>query len=442
MKRHNIALTITLIGFLILTTLYSLTAPAFEGPDEQFHYKYSKDISEGKIPEAGFLFHAPLYYSIIAAFLTFVEHPDEVEIEVNPNFRQDKNRFVHSLEENFPFQGTSSAVHSLRFFSIFCGLITLIFIYKISQLIFPSRNWLPNFVVVIVAFTPKFAWINSVLNNDVLVFLFSTIAIFFLVKFVHSKSTKHLFLLGIFTGLAILSKSNGMIIFPIVILTMIYLTYSKQIQKKFLSKNIIFYTIFTLISGGWYTILKFILKYNPENLHLKGLWFSFTSGSGESISELEFSHFIDVITNWQYIQFRVIDMIWSNLGWHVIDADGTLMGIAQIILIVSLIGLFLVFVRKNTISNITIEKNHAFILFSLSSIMLAAMLFYMTLGERVSGDIRYTFPVIAAYGILFSVGYYALIDKGKLRYLLFLPIFILISLNISLLNSMDKIFNS
>lgn len=441
MKRHNVVLSITLIGFLVLTTLYSLTAPAFEGPDEPFHYKYSKDIFEGKLTEATFVRHAPLYYSINAAFLTFVEHPDKVEIKINPNFRQDKNRFVHSLEENFPFQGTSSAVHLLRFFSIFGGLITLIFIYKISQLVFPSRNWLPNFVVAIVAFTPKFSWINSVLNNDVLVFLFSTIAIFFLVKFVHSKSTKLLILLGIFTGLAILSKSNGMIIFPIVILTMIYLTYSKQIQKKFLSKNIIFYTIFTLIGGGWYTILKFILKYNPENLHLKGLWGSFTSGSGESISELEFGHFIDVITNWQYIQYRIIDMIWSNLGWHVIHADRTLMGIAQIILIVSLIGLFLVFVRKNPISNITIEKNHAFILFSLASVMLAAMLFYMTLGTRVSGDIRYTFPVIAAYGILFSLGYYSLIDRGKLRYLLFLPIFILISLNISLLNFMDKIFN-
>jgi len=426
---------------LVLTTLYSLTAPTFEGPDELFHYKYSKDIFEGKLTEQNFVFHAPLYYSINAVFLTFVEHPDEIEIKVNPNFPQDKNRFAHSLEEDFPFQGTSSAVHVLRFLSIFCGLVTLIFIYKISQLIFPSHNWLPNFVVAIVAFTPKFAWINSVLNNDAFVFLFSTIAIFFLVKFVNSKSTKYLLLLGIFTGLAILSKSNGMIIFPIVILTMIYLTYSKQIQKKLLPTNIIFYTIFTLIGGGWYIILKLILKYNPENLHLKGLWASFTSGTGESISEYEFSHFIDVISNWQYIQYRVIDMIWSSIGWHAIHADATLMGIAQIILLVSLIGLFLVFVRKNPISNIRIEKNHAFILFFLSSVMLAAMIFYMTLGDTVTGDIRYTFPVIAAYGILFSLGYYSLIDKGKLRILLFLPIFVLISLNISLLNAIEKIFN-
>ena len=108
-----------LIIFVVLSSSYSLYAPTFEGPDENYHYIYIKNISENNLPESMYLKTAPLYYTLLSLPLNFIDYPNIIEVKPDPPFYQDKpNRFFHGAEEIFPFSETAKVVHSLRIFSI------------------------------------------------------------------------------------------------------------------------------------------------------------------------------------------------------------------------------------------------------------------------------------------------------------------------------------
>ena len=78
-----------------------------------------------------------------------------IEIRENDIRFETKNRLTHLSEEVFPFSGTAYSVHVLRIFSIFFGIITLIFIYKITQLIFPHEKWHPKEIEIQVSDADK-----------------------------------------------------------------------------------------------------------------------------------------------------------------------------------------------------------------------------------------------------------------------------------------------
>ncbi len=277
-SKYDLTFFLILVTFLCFAISYSLITPMFEAPDELFHYKYPKDIVDGNLGPELYLRHQPLYYVILAGPLYFIDYPDETKIvdhhmklksfARNPFFPIDGSKYLHGNEEMFPFSETAQAVHILRFFSIFLGTITIIFTYKIAKLVFKKNNWMPLFSMAYIALIPKFLFINSVLNNDVLIWTCSTIAIFYILKFsTKPHKTKFLILASIFTGLAILSKSSGVILIPMIFGILVYLAFTKQTTRSFF-KNFFIFGTFSLIGGGWYVYFKIITAYDPNNFHL------------------------------------------------------------------------------------------------------------------------------------------------------------------------------
>jgi len=442
---QKISFVLILIIFLSFTTSYSLYLPAFEGPDEQTRYNDAKLFLEGSLPELRYKQEPPLYYTINAGLLSFIDHPETIEILFNKDFNlSNKNRFLHSIEEDFPFTGTSSAVHSLRFLSFIFGIITLIFTYKIAQLVFRGNNWLPLFVMGFVALIPKFTEINSVINNDSLLWALSTIAIFFLIKFTNEKKFKYLILLGIFTGLSILTKPNGIVLYIIVLSTFTYLTISKQQSIKSSLKNFFIFFVISIPAGLWYTIQKIIVNVNPEYLSSgKGLFILFTVArlSSEPRGDWEpvgLSLGLSRITDLDLLRWRMFEMMWSWLGWHVVKLPSNYLDIIFYLSIVAAVGLFLGFVRGFSISNIKLEKNHLVILSLTAGFMLLGMLMYLYFSP--TGDIRYSFIAISAYGIFYTIGWYVIFNRNKLRILMIIPLIILIIFNVQLLMTINEYY--
>jgi len=438
---YKIIIILILCNFVSFSILYSLYAPTFEGPDENFHYQYSKSLLYGDLKEEQYLRKAPLSYLINAGILHFVEPPNNVEIHENfLTFPENKNRFIHGLEEVFPYTGTAKAVHTLRGLTIAIGALTLIMVFKTSQLIFHNHKLLPLFTTSLIAFTPKFIWMNSVVNNDALVYLFGTISIYFLIKFVNNKLTKFSLLLGLFVGLAILSKSNAIVLFLIVLVTFFYLYSSKQTRINSTLKHFFVFFVCSIIGGGWYIIHRFVLTFDPNNFHPGSLFQILTAAHNvANAAEIDPTISIKRIFDFDLIQFRMIDMIWNNLGWHVITAPEILTNFAKISLIVSLAGLFLVFIKKISISNLKFEKNHLFVLFSSCGLMIIGFLIFVS---RVgAGDVRYTFPVIVSFGILLSIGFYIYVNKKQLKILLIIPLILFSAINFELLKEMDREFD-
>ena len=434
-SKYHFAFIIILCTYVTFATLYSLYAPSFEGPDEQFHYGFAKDVYTGTLSEKHYVKQGPLYFSVAAFFLNFIEPPDDVEIKKNKFFPRDANRFIHLYEEQFPYYGTAQAVHILRFLSVFGGVITLIFTYKIAYLVFSGNKSLSLFTMAFVAFLPKFTWMNSVMNPDSFVYAISTISIFFLIKFVNDTSkTKFIIVFSIFAGLSLLTKANGAVVFLIVFVTFIFLLLSKNISVKFFFKRLFLVGIISIISGAWFSFHRIYLTINLDNLHFVSI-ISLLRSSGANKDPVPFLVGISHFTETSMIHQRMFEMLWGWLGWHVIRISNLYLVIGDILVILALIGLLTFLIKRKKWNLIQINSTHLVILFSGTVLMIISMMLYFYQGAH--GDIRYTFPAISLFGVLFTLGLCVFVNKKKLRYLLVIPIIVLVFMNVHLLDTMD-----
>ena len=438
-SKYDLTFFLILVTFLCFATSYSLITPMFEAPDEPFHYTFPKDIAEGNLVHTAYLRHQPLYYVILAGPLYFIDYPDEVNTIRNPFTKFDKSYYLHGDEEIFPFSGTAQAVHILRFFSILFGTITVIFTYKIAKLIFKNDDWMPLFSMAFIALIPKFLFINSVLNNDVLIWTFSTITIFYILKFsTNPDKIKFLILTSIFCGLAIISKMSGVILVPLVFSILAYHFITKQSEKKYFLKNIFIFGIISLISGGWYVYFKIIRAFDPDNFHLGSIVSYFWGAHRTNVPDLDLS--TNIAFNFDQYNSRIFDGVWGKLGWINITAHEIFFYIALFFVIVSIVGLFLFLFKKNLLSNLKIEKNHLIVLLFSAGFIQLLIFGIMVLG---SGYARNGFIALSPTIVLFSIGIYALFKPKIFLYIFMLSFTIfLIVLNIQLLLIMDSTFDN
>ena len=395
------------LGFTISLSLYT---PSFEGPDENSHYLWTLDTLHGNI-HAGEIDVMPVYYSINAFFLNYIPHPENIEIQLNPSYSEhDPNKFNHFQEEKFPFSGTAFPVHLLRIFSIICGAVTVIFTYKIAQIVVSTNKWLPLFSTAFVAFIPKFQFQSAVMNPDALVWALSTISIYLLLRFVNQQNKiKYLILLGIFAGFAYLSKPNGIVLIPVVLITFTYLLFSKQINRKqFLKYFTIFFIIF-LVSGGAYEFYRNEIVFTEP--FIKDYTLTIKAG-------------VDCMTL-SYFNITMLYYPLGYIGWNMIPPTYEAVFTLSVIITVAIAGLFLVSVKKISLSNVKFEGKYAAPLYA-SPVFIILGLFWW-LSHICGADIRYTFPVISSFGILTGIGLYAFVDKPRLKWLLVLPIIFLIT---------------
>jgi len=402
-----------LTTFFILSSFYSFYTPAYKTADNQFHYNISRLILEEKIDSFDFK-HSPLYYYILAGFLSIIDHSESQND--NPRIID-----VSKSDAQYPYSNSAYAIHVLRFFSIACGLITIIFSYKIAKIVFPKNPMLWLFSISLIAFLPNFTFGSSVINNDVLVWSLSTISLFYLFKFVNSqKELKLILFSSVFAGLAFLTKVNAVILILVIVTVLTYLLLSKQINTKcFIKKKII--AIIGAITGGyWYYLLQKINK-TPSTLDIP--------------NDISINAGINNISNWPEINLRFIDRLWVAV-WGEASAHISLKIIGDIFIAIAIVGLFLIFTKKY--GKIKFQSNHKVILFS--SIIFMALLSAYFMFVAASGVIRNDFPVISSLAVLFSAGLYVFADKRKMRWLLLIPIIFLVITNIYIINLENELY--
>lgn len=420
----DLCLIFILITFTIFASAYSLSTPAYEGPDEEAHHQFpSYETNKiSSLPDSLVQTNS-LYYLVLSGFAPIIDQHDDLGMVVNFGYPFDyKGRFHHGQNDIFPYAGVPLEVHLLRIISIFCGIITLIFTYKISRIIFGKNQWLALFSTALVSLIPTFIWISSVLNPDVFVWMFSTIAIFFILQFIKENfKTKFIILTGIFTGLAILSKANGNFLYPIIFSLLLYLVISKQIPiRNFLKYSIIFITV-SIFSGAFQVPHRFLdmIFYQHTSFDVNRLYL-LPSNYSPGLNYIH-EHLLNPI----FLHSRLIEFTFGGMGQNVIWIPKIFYFIADGFIIISLIGLFYILTKKQ-LSKFNIEKNYT-ILF-LAPIFVFSIVFYNWISSEV-GISRYTFPIISILGIVFTIGLSAFVINKKTQLLLFAPLIFLVVVN-------------
>lgn len=279
-------ITLILLVFVALGTLYSVVVPVFEAPDEVWHYLYAKHFADGNglpVYREGTTFpmrqeasQPPLFYVLNGWATAWIDTGDvEQVVRYNPHAAVgttapwgNRNMIGHTAQERFPYHGTVLAVHLVRFFCILMGAGTVLCTYTLARRLFPSFTWLPVVAAAINAFTPQFLFIHASVSNDVLVTLLSALTLWLLVCIAQDgTSVARLLVLGIVLGLAALTKLSGLLLLPLTALVLLALAWRSRSWRSAVSWGLWTFVPAAAIAGWWY-LRNWMLYRDPFGLKL------------------------------------------------------------------------------------------------------------------------------------------------------------------------------
>jgi 4-amino-4-deoxy-L-arabinose transferase-like glycosyltransferase len=293
-------IALLLVAFLVVGGIYGVITPIFEAPDESEHFFYVVHLARGGgLPvqppagpgglwqqEGG---QPPLYYALAALLVAPLDTSAASALRWensyanlgNPLHPANKNRFVHTDAEAWPYRGALLALHLARWLSLLMGAGTVYLIYRIVGDLWPARRDLALATAALTAFTPQFIFISSAVTNDNLITLLSTLMAWLLVRRwgagVHwSRGFSRLgrqrqrpakastpdwrgailrvdnLVLGLILGLAALTKLSGLVLWPLAGLFLLLANGRRQLWRRTLAELSLVFGVALALSGWWY----------------------------------------------------------------------------------------------------------------------------------------------------------------------------------------------
>ncbi len=229
MRYERWIIACVVLTFIAVAFAFS-RGPLLEGPNEVEHYRFIRLVAQqGTLPDRaghpyGQLHQAPLYYILGVPILKGADDAlfDDLSERLNPyhahEFAQagSDNKNVHLHLSTDAESGFARALLTLRLYSILLGLLTVLISYNSLTLLFPNQPHLYVMGLAVVALTPQFVYMSSVVNNDNLLFLGIAASFNLAIRqAINGPSYRNAVLLGVALGVALLAKSlAGMLALP------------------------------------------------------------------------------------------------------------------------------------------------------------------------------------------------------------------------------------
>jgi 4-amino-4-deoxy-L-arabinose transferase-like glycosyltransferase len=302
-RRHAIHLLLAL--FVFLSATYSVLTPPFETPDEIWHFAFIQHVATGKgmpvaEPNSQALWRqqgvqAPGYYLAAAALTAWIDQSDFPAIYDRANPHRaigqpdapgNRNYLIHYPdEEGWPWRGSILALHIARFFSVFLGAVTIYAVYRTLELILGRGAALLG--AAFVAFIPQFVFISAAASNDNAINATAALVLWQLTAMVRQEdggrrtadrrrqmehpisntqypisNTQHasshhpiissFFSLGLFLGLALISKLSALALVGLAGLTVLWMAWRARSWRPIGLAILWIGGAVLLIAGWWY----------------------------------------------------------------------------------------------------------------------------------------------------------------------------------------------
>lgn len=277
-RRRNLPcllLSVLLLLYVVLATWYSLVIPLGEAPDEVDHYRVIRYLAQHRrLPvteEEHEAVQPPLYY-ITGAALTFWI-PDHVPFAALANADFDlgdplapRNLLLHPAYEGWPFEGWALAWHLVRLVSVALGAVTVWAVFHLGRVLFPSRPEIGLAMAALTAFTPQFLFMTAVVSNDNAATAMSALLLWRVAVLLERDSlpTRQLALLGLLLGLGLLSKSNLIVLVPVIGLAILIAWWGQQAREvgKLFQSWLVALGLAGLLAG-WYYVRNLVVFGDP-----------------------------------------------------------------------------------------------------------------------------------------------------------------------------------
>jgi 4-amino-4-deoxy-L-arabinose transferase-like glycosyltransferase len=403
--RRHLPLFAILLLFVVLVPFYALNTPPFEGADEPAHFEYVRSLANGEglpllqkmsgrssIPEAH---QPPLYYVAAAAATFWIEMRDGVVLggenphrTFDPLALTNRNLFVHTRAETFPYRGAVLAIHIARLISLLFGAGALIATYGMARTLFPARPEVWAGAAAFAAFLPQFDFVAAMVSNDSAVICMVALALWQLARVAARTKVpagvraRELILLGLLTGLSALAKDSGVLLLPFALLVLLPLLWARTGWRSALRAGFVVAVVCLLAAGWWYILRHAVLGY--------WLGSPVSAAPGRELVTLG-----DLLAQWQEIEIS----FWGLFGWNIVPLPQAVYDSLHWVTVLAVAGLA-VFVARRRAKGRETAVVAALLMWAL--LVLAAFVRWVSATEQPHG--RLLFPALPAFAILVCLG--------------------------------------
>lgn len=404
---HHPLLKATVLAYLALGVLYSVSLPILEAPDEMWHYPYVHYLAtEHRLPPWDVVSPAsqessqpPLYYATAALATAWVDTSNlETLLRHNSYWgypaagtvNDNKNVFLHTDAETFPWRGAVLAIHVARLVNLFFGSLTVVAAYLLAREIFRELPDLAVGTAALVAFNPQFLFISAAVNNDAAAAAFSTVALWLLVCGLRRGYTLcRAILLGLSVGLAALSKVSALALLPLAVAALV-LTGRQTRRWAEVCRTAVMVVLVAAAVAGWWYIRNAVVYSDPFGLktHYKTWW-----AHEEPLSPAQL-----------WAQLPGVELsFWAAFGMGNVHLPGVVYTVLRILVRLAVAGLLIWAVRAWRARHRPGARAWSLALLALwVLVVFAALLRWMQLVEAALG--RLLFPAVGAIAVLLVWG--------------------------------------
>ncbi len=274
-RRERWIVAALVLAHLLLALGFSL-GPIFEGPDEVEHYRYARTLARTlALPDPyaqprGEYHQAPLAYLLLTPIARLVDDADfaALSARLNPYYgarihlvgNDNKNRFLHTCAEAFPYTHSATAftLHLMRAFQALLGAGTVLAAYGAFRTLWPRAPDRRLLALGVVAFWPQLAYLNSVVTNDNLLILLSTLNLWALLRLPCRPLTRREALAwgGLLGALMLTKTSAG---FSVAFTGLILLAHPHS------RRHVPLIVAMALLVGGWWYLHNALRDGDPAN---------------------------------------------------------------------------------------------------------------------------------------------------------------------------------
>jgi len=403
--------------FIAVSTFYNVRVPLYEAPDEAAHARYVRSIADnGKLPRSSSIaeyesWQPPLYYALGAATLKILGLDSPPELEWNVNFPAERQNFVHTSEEDFPYSEPVLAVHVLRGISTLFGAGAILLIYLTSLLIFPRRRLLAFSAAATLSLIPQFAFISATVSNDPASFFAASATVYLGLRYLREFRTIVLVLAAVAVSLGAVTKLSAAVVGIVPLAAVLFQPIAWQ--KKIPQLAVL--ALFPLAIAGWFYLRSLILWGAVWPAHLFGqqnplpIWDSAYRQT-----------FFETLRESFWYAGGPLNIRLSPIVYDVLDVTSVL----------ALAGLIVTFAS----SRLAPFENRAIMLLSVLPVLALGMLLYFSVEHDFQPQGRYLFVAMPAFAILMPLGLSRLFSRdGQQDHLAMLALpALLLAVNVSI----------
>lgn len=400
-----------LLFYVGFGTAYLLATPVFEANDEIWHFGVIRHLrATGSLPvqvfdgrDTIYQEHGsqpPLYYGLVAV-LTLPLNMDDADDfgRLNPHVNSgepdsfgNKNRIVRDGSQTL-LRDTGLVVFIARVLGLALGAGTIVFVFKIGELIAPQRPTVALVAAAITGLNPMFIFVSASVNNDSLAMALNGALILLMLRTLRDGfSLRHTAAIALLFALTCLTKLTSLVLLPVLI-GVALLAYRKTRDRRGLAIFVYLLALcWLLISGWWYV----------RNVQLYGEPFGVvTMANIAGPRGMEFD-LVDLLAEFQ--SFRM--SYWGVFGALNIQVTGIFYVLLDLMTFMSVIGLIFLVLQLLAISDFAYaryELAHLATMIGAMALLWFGVLYWSTLAGATEGSIL--FPLIAIVSPLLAVGF-------------------------------------